>query len=199
MAEEFLTLDLSINERISPIRFHLSDDYSDKIVREWARTREAGLAVQKSSIYAEAAFLRYRSYVDMGHDAVSTFDDARRTLRTDRKQEIQLKVVGHIDSQGEATICFAMLRRTWTGNLVIDYLAAGPDIVSRRVACPGIGRAILRAVLEVARRMDCPLVWVETAADSYAFYQRNFGLAEESDLVIVETEAAIRQIEPFLK
>lgn len=105
---------------------------------------------------------------------------------------------GRFDDRDD-TACIALLRRTWIGNLSIDYLAANPDLVSGIITCRGLGSAILRAVLEVAHRMECPLVWVETAADSSEFYRKNFGLAEGTDLVIVETEEAIREVESAMQ
>lgn len=199
MGEEFYNVKLPVNGASSRLRFTLSTDSSDRIVREWEKRPAEIPQARKSRIYAEAAFLRYRSYVEMGQEAVEAFSEAARILQSDPEKEIQISMLGHIDSVGEATVCFALLRRTWFGNLVIDYLAASPDIVTKRVVCRGIGSATLRGALEVGRRMQCSLVWVETAADSCMFYQRNFGLAEGSDVIIVETEAAIQQVERSIK
>jgi hypothetical protein len=78
-------------------------------------------------------------------------------------------------------------RRTWTNNIILDYLAAHPFITrppehySHRVR--GVGTALLYFLCQVAKQYGCAAIWGEATPTSCGFYKTVFALDSVEDLI----------------
>jgi len=82
----------------------------------------------------------------------------------------------------------AHFRRTWSNNLILDYLAVHPLIARPNKDSPlivrGVGTALLFFLCSLARRYECGCIWGEATQNSCDFYQKVFNLDSVKDLCI---------------
>jgi hypothetical protein len=121
---------------------------------------------------------RWRHYRDTDTAALS-LAQLRQIVADDPRGEycFHLKVTA---DWFPASLGGAMVRRTWSHHLMIDFLFAHPQVCSRVVNVKSIGFNLLRAICLIADTLGCKRVWGEATEDSSAFYQGCLGgLAED--------------------
>lgn len=86
-------------------------------------------------------------------------------------------------SVGDAILGFVFVRRTWTGNMALDYLAVRPKsdkhVKAHRVSATG--GSLLVGVFEIGNLFDAPAIWWETSLESVGFYQKMLSFDYQSD------------------
>ncbi len=80
-------------------------------------------------------------------------------------------------------------RRTWSNNIVLDYLTVHPFITrppdGYSNAVQGVGTALLYFLSQVAKKFDCRFIWGEATAISCGFYKKVFSLDSVEDMIYV--------------
>lgn len=70
---------------------------------------------------------------------------------------------------------FCQFRRTWSNNVVFDYLAIHPLLLTKEPPVKGVGTALLAALAQVVKAVKANRVWAETSEASVGFYSWLFG------------------------
>jgi hypothetical protein len=123
--------------------------------------------------FALLAAKRWRHYRDTDTAALS-LAQLRQMIADDPLGEycFHLKVTA---DWFPASLGGAMVRRTWSHHLMIDFLFMHPQVCSRMVNVKSIGFNLLRAICLIADTLRCKRVWGEATEDSSAFYQSCLG------------------------
>lgn len=86
-------------------------------------------------------------------------------------------------------------RRTWSNNLILDYLAAHPFITrppeGYSHSVRGVGTALLYFLCQIAKQYACGSIWGEATPISCGFYKNVFSLDSVEDLIYVPREKYI--------
>jgi len=97
---------------------------------------------------------------------------------------------------GSRILGLAHFRRTWSNNLILDYLAVYPLIARRSGDSPlivrGVGTALLFFLCSIARRYECGSIWGEATQNSCDFYQKVFNLNSVKDLLYIPRRNIMR-------
>lgn len=81
---------------------------------------------------------------------------------------------------------FTLVRRTWANNLVVDFLATNPAVLTAAPKIQGVGVGILAGICALADQLNAGFVWGEATDMSAKFYQHVFSLPRPSDLFLVD-------------
>lgn len=135
--------------------------------------------------FALLAAKRWRHYRDTDTAALS-LSQLMRMIANDPLGEycFHLKVTA---DWFPASLGGAMVRRTWSHHLMIDFLFAHPQVCSRVVNVKSIGINLLRAICLIADTLGCKRVWGEATEDSAPFYQHHLGGTVEDMFAIEKT------------
>jgi len=86
-------------------------------------------------------------------------------------------------------------RRTWSNNIVLDYLTVHPFIARPPDQYPnvvqGVGTALLYFLSHVAKKYECSAIWGEATAISSGFYKKVFSLDSVEDMIYVPRDKFI--------
>ena len=128
------------------------------------------------------------------------FEDISHHIRNDPLCEVANLVTIKCDLfHGSDVIGLAHFRKTWSNNLILDYLAVHlwiaepPDGYGTIVR--GAGTALLYFLSFVARINDCGCIWGETTPNSCEFYQKAFHLESGADLLYIPREKFVKYAE----
>jgi hypothetical protein len=138
---------------------------------------------------AQLALFRYQE-----HSAILPYarsiDDIGDHIATNPKSEVACFVLlkcGWFPDSEVLGICH--FRRTWSNNIILDYLAAHPFIARLPSAYPheihGVGVALLYFLSLVAKRYNCGAIWGEATQTSFSFYNHVMKLESAEDLIFV--------------
>jgi hypothetical protein len=86
-----------------------------------------------------------------------------------------------------SVIGLSHFRRTWSNNIILDYLAVHPFIPRPPEGYPhvvrGVGTALLYFLSHVAKKYACGAIWGEATPMSSGFYKSVFSLDSVEDLI----------------
>jgi hypothetical protein len=144
-------------------------------------------SVTKDSLeFASHASKRWSFYHEQGL-AVSSVATLKRRILADENAELALLIMARAKWANPSLLGLALARRTWKGNVILDFLAThplriaeGPDRIS------GIGRGLLYGLSEVTLDIGAGALWAESTKASAPIYKHVFGLQEVHDLLRLE-------------
>jgi hypothetical protein len=124
-------------------------------------------------------------------------DDISDHIQNNPLCEIANLVAMKCDSFPESEVIgLAHFRRSWSNNLILDYMAVHLWIGKPPEGYPtiirGVGTALLFFICSIARRNQCGCVWGEATQNSCAFYQKVFDLDSVRDLLYIPHEKIVR-------
>lgn len=86
-------------------------------------------------------------------------------------------------------IGFCHFRRTWSNNIVLDYLGAHPFIAAMPTGyhsvVNGVGSALVYFIIQAAKVCGSDLIWGEATQNSWEFYQGALKLDSVKDLILI--------------
>jgi hypothetical protein len=175
--------------RAASVRFAGPQDFA--FVGEWQKS----LGADKNPIrvdavdFARIAAHRFEAHSEMEYYAESVEDIADH-IQGNPKCEVACCVLLTCDWFPPSNVIgLAHFRRTWSNNIVLDYLTTHPFIAkapneSAHVV-KGAGLALLYFLSTVARKYACPLIWGEATPHSCGYYKKVFNLPSVEDLISI--------------
>jgi hypothetical protein len=83
--------------------------------------------------------------------------------------------------------CFC--RRSWSHNLIVDFIAVHPKVLSGRASrVRGVGTGIIYSLVGLADQLGIMSIWGEATRNSAPFYERILKLPHVTDHFFVEGE-----------
>jgi hypothetical protein len=189
-----------------PVR---ADGHSKQMTIEFADAMPASLIGEWSAALDAGSTGPEWDSVEFLESAVSKWALYERKGRLVRSlEELQARVEQH--PQGEmlgvliasagwyrhgAVAGFCAFRRTWSNNLVFDFLGVLPSLlVPATRDLSGVGTGLLYGIGRLSVALDAGLIWAETTDTSAAFYERLFNLGSLGDLLVVNPEVFLKPL-----
>ena len=135
--------------------------------------------------FAQFSAKRWRYYRD-----AKTFATSLRHLQQLIKANNQGEYCFHLKVTADwfhGILGAAMVRRTWSHHLMIDFLFVHPSICGQLINVKTVGLQLLQSACLLARELKCKRVWGEATLDSAPFYERQLSRPAE-DLFAIEQE-----------
>ena len=123
--------------------------------------------------------------------------DLLATLQRDPKAEVSMMLVAKAPWFRPSEVLGAChFRRTWTGQITVDFLAAHPLAIGQSpLAVSELGRGLLYQVACLAQEIGAPRLWGECTPGSQRFYRALFPDSEVTDLFLVNRTEYLAFIE----
>lgn len=165
-----------------------------KFVAEW-QTAVGDDQSRKRLDAVEFARLAVRKYEANRESGVyaNDLEDISDHVLNNPKEEVGAFVILKCDwYPGTRVVGFCHFRRSWSNNIILDYLAAHPHIAKEADNAThkvrGVGKAICYYIAQVLKQENCPAVWGETTPLSSKFYALAFEFENVEDLLYVKKE-----------
>jgi len=167
-------------------------------VQAWQQT--LGMNPQPDQLdaasFAQVARERFIADSGIGQHYLACAEDFRERVKHDSQCEIGAFILLRCDWFPACEIIgMCHFRRTWSNNIVVDYLGIHPLILpssSPQGPAPkkvkGVGTALLCFVSRIAVANSCECIWGEATLISHGFYERNFVLEKVQDLFVIPRE-----------
>jgi len=143
-------------------------------------------------VFATLACKRFTAHSRLeiyARDAQDISDHIRNNPRCEVANLVAIECRWFPDSD---VMGLAHFRRSWSNNLILDYLAVHPWICKPPVGYPHVirrvGTALLYFLGHVGCENRCGRIWGEATQNSYGFYQKAFDLESVSDLVYIPAD-----------
>ena len=187
--------------RTATVKFTGAKDFG--FVAEWQKT----LGADKNPVRVDAVDLarivshRFEAHSEMEYYAESIGDIADH-IRGNPKSEVACCVQLTCNwFPTSSVIGLAHFRRTWSNNMVLDYLTTHPYIAKpspdSESSVRGAGLALLYFMSTIAKTYECPLVWGEATPHSCGYYKKVFELASVEDLICIPRDNVLAFIDRF--
>jgi hypothetical protein len=172
---EFVQPDSTLSEIAAKIKLvwnSVSHDLAD--IQRWLGhpKDEAGM---DAGLFAQLAADKWLASDATGGTA-SSIAEIRAMIERDQQTDVTAMLVvksGESLPRWPHALGLALIHRTWSGNLYIDFLAAHPNTLE---TTRGIGLGLLCLVTRIAIKLEAPTIWAETTKLSAPFYQHVFDL-----------------------
>jgi hypothetical protein len=144
--------------------------------------RSCAPAVQDAAEFAGLACKRWRFYQRVGR-GVRSFDELRAQVAQEPGAEVALLLVVRAAwHRADPQLGVCLVRRTWSNNLCLDFLAVNPaNLVRRQRRVDGVGSGLVYCVTEVAEAVGARFIRGEATELSAPMYQHIFGLRAVDD------------------
>lgn len=141
--------------------------------------------------YAQLAHHKYSFYYRRGGCA-RDLPEVRELIQDNPLGEVCILLfLQCADFPDKNPLGFALLRRTWAGNIYLDYLATHPLIArpnSHDIPLSGVGTNLLVSAFQIASSLQSKFVFIETTNMSQEYYKKVLELDESVDLVVVSRD-----------
>lgn len=139
--------------------------------------------------YCESMAARWIAYEEKGRIATSLDELVDQCTKQPTEETMAVLSVRAEWYDRERILGLCEFRRTWSNNLVFDFLAVRPDlIVGEPRPISGIGTAMLFHLAQIAEILAVETVWAETSFTSVGLYQRMLGRSDFTDLLTCARE-----------
>jgi hypothetical protein len=191
-----LPVRLNDNTKEARVRYITEADFT--FIKQWQKSlgTDADPIRVDAVDFANLACARFTAHAPIEIYAQQA-SDINRCIENDPNCEVANLVALTCDWFPESNIIGLIhFRRTWSNNLVLDYLAVHP-LVARppreySLIVRGVGTALLFFLCSVAQECDCGCIWGEATLNSCSFYQKVFELDLVTDLLYIPQEKFIR-------
>lgn len=166
-----------------------TERFDDSFVDDWAASLDARSSPnQRDAVeFCQSVASKWAAYEQRGRIVRSQRELAERCRKDATAESLGVLVAQAAWYAPERVLAFCAFRRTWTHNLVFDFLAVHPKLLGRTARpISGLGLALLYRLAEVARAIGAVNVWAETTDTSVDFYKRLLQLDQLGDLLIVD-------------
>lgn len=187
-----LPVELNKARKIATAMFAGQNDLA--FVTEWRKT----LGEDKNPLKTDAVdFAQLVQYRFVAHSEIQAYasrvQDFGDHIKNNPNSEIAGIVLLKCDWFPESKVIgVAHFRRTWSNNIILDYLAAHPFIAMRDPAYQyqvrGVGTALLYFVSQIALRYKCGALWGEATHLSCDYYKGQLKLETVEDLIYAPQE-----------
>ena len=139
--------------------------------------------------YCESALAKFIFYRQKNRVAVSEVDLITRAQREPMGETLGILAVTAPWWLAGQWLGFCAFRRTWSNNIVFDYLATHPRLlVGNPRPVSGVGTAMPWRLSLVARVLRANRIWAETTSTSVNYYTAVFNLGKLADLFVLDAE-----------
>ena len=169
-----------------PISIEFATPHELAALANWKATRRSSAAMADAIEYAALTCKRWSFYLNDGRAITEIGQISERASQG--ADELAFLVIARARWARPSTVGLCLFRRTWTGNLVVDFLSVHPSFLeggSKQVK--GIGATLLLALTEIAVLLGAQTIWGEATRESAPIYERMFELECINDLFVVET------------
>lgn len=186
---------LSDNKKPLPAQIKHFDIGDGDFIKKWELSIPKGKiplpTVRDSLELAKLALGRWNLRRQKDNYAYN-LDELKDFIKDNPNVEVSLFLILEYkeDQNNSSILCVCHLRRTWSNNILIDFLATHPEIIISRYKAGskkinGIGRAMMQAVSTIAKEINSKYIWGETTQNSYLYYNHLFDLNRTSDMLFI--------------
>jgi N-acetylglutamate synthase-like GNAT family acetyltransferase len=159
------------------------DGFEATIINQWSGSVSGIKSTQQDDAveFCQSVAAKWAGY-EQKYRVVRSMDELMDRCSTEPEEESMGVLSARADWYAEGQVlAFCEFRRTWSNNIVFDFLAVRPDLLGGRPpAISGLGTALLCELANIARRLEVEIVWAETTSTSVGFYRKalnrdNFG------------------------
>ncbi len=198
-----LPVELNKGRKTAKLIFAGQHDFG--FLAEWRKT----LGEDKNPVridavdFAQLAVYRFEAHSEIQPYA-ETVEDIADHIACNPNCEVAGCVLLTCDWFSDSKVVGLMhFRRTWSNNIVLDYLAAHPFITRPPEGYPqivqGVGTALLYFLSTVAKRYGCGSIWGEATPISCGYYKYIFRLESVEDLINIPSTNFIKFADGFDK
>ena len=183
--------------RLVECRFARRDDVMS--LSGWARSvrSDDALSVQDTAEYADIAAEKWRYSHKQGRLGDSTDTIEYLLTRNATSEVAALLVVEATWLPSAKPLGFCYFRRSWSHNLLVDFLGTHPEVVRAEHPIRGVGVGLLFAVMWIGEKLQTGDLRGEATDQSAKFYQRQFrdyGIQDEFRLSAAEQSIFLEKI-----
>jgi hypothetical protein len=160
-----------------------------RLLKEFASS-DSESKVAEAAEFARLAAKRW-SYYRRQSLVATDIEDLCRRVAADPSGELSVLLVARIEDRLLGCCHF---RRTWAGNVYIDFLAA-PALQD----FTGTGTGLLFYVSCIAAEIGANQIWGEATRDSCGFYEKTFSCTGVDDLFRIPNSSFVRFRDRFLE
>ena len=197
-----LPVELNKTRQTAKIIFAGQHDFG--FLAEWRKT----LVDDKNPVridavdFAQLAVYRFQAHSEILQPYAETIEDIGDHITNNPNCEVGGCVLLICDWFPESKVIGLMhFRRTWSNNIILDYLAAHPYITrppnGYAQIVRGVGTALLYFLSTVAKQYGCDSIWGEATPISCGYYKHIFKLDSVEDLINVPSANFIAFVERF--
>lgn len=159
-----------------------------RLLKEFASNSEARVA--EAVEFVRLAAKRWRYYRKQ-YLVATGIEDLRRRVAADPSGELSVLLVARVEDRLLGCCHF---RRTWAGNVYIDFLAA-PALLD----FTGTGTGLLFYVSCIAAEIGANQIWGEATRDSCGFYEKTFNCTGVDDLFRIPNPSFVQFRDRFME
>lgn len=175
--------------RLVECRFARRDDVTE--LSNWIRLvrREDPLVVQDTAEYAEIAAEKWRYSHKQGRlsDSIRLIEFLVEKNAVSEVASLLIVEASWLPKAKPLGFCY--FRRSWSHNLLVDFLGTHPEVVRGEHPIRGVGVGLLFAVMWIGEKLKTGDLRGEATDQSARFYQRQFrdyGIQDEFRLSAAE-------------
>lgn len=174
-------------DAIREVECDFAQQFDSSIVEDWAgAVSEHSSALQiDAAEFCESAWAKWTAYAQRKRVARSQAE-----LLANCKDDQKAEILGILWARAPwidntRVLAFCLFRRSWSNNIVFDFLAVHPLLQVKPSPISGLGSALLYRLAVIAQTLNVNCVWAETTSTSVTFYEKLFGLNGLQDLLVV--------------
>jgi N-acetylglutamate synthase-like GNAT family acetyltransferase len=168
--------------------------FDHRILKEWSKAMSQRRTFEQNDAieFCESVAAKWVAYKQRNRIARSLEELAQRSNDEPEGESLGVLAVKASWYAGNA-LAFCEFRRTWSNNIVFDFLAVRPDLLGQTPRpISGLGTSLLCHLAHVARALNANTVWAETTSTSVHFYRKALGRTDFQDLLQVGGEEFYR-------
>jgi hypothetical protein len=178
---------LRINGRPEIAQIRFAGDADVKWMLEWQtsghETDSPNKEVEDTLEYAALTF-KFHSLYKRSQNLIQSPEElyriAKRELRLGREAKHNDLFFTLVLEKAGIAYGYAAMRRTWKNTLKLEYLFKSPQILRSKDEIKWIGSNLLFFSVLLAKKIDAPMLWGESAESAAVFYKKKgFGFFEE--------------------